>query len=172
MTVTFPTGWFRTRTVTLQEREVEWTDQWFHVRTTDRAAYRALVARAVKQRKSPSTAIVTFLVLTGLPVGFYALASYLENAAFHVGTILFAIPAVISFREILRSFQIDIIFLEECDGGARVRFRYPPRFADVVAPCIAELRRRIKAARDEEGKAAQQGGRPNAAEPPPEFGRQ
>ena len=121
--------------------------KWGPLKHASEFQYHRLVSRSVKERRSPFAAVLVFAVLVCVPVAFGGFASAMGVPEFHAGTVLFAIPALIAFREIVRSCRHEVLFLEKGDGGVAIRFSYVGGEKESVEAFIQELRKRISAAK-------------------------
>src|SRR5688500_8731411 len=116
MTLVLRTAWSRVKRFTLLSEVIRVEEKWGPLKHAGEFQYHRLVSRSVKERKSPLAAVIVFAVLLSLPVGFGWFASAMGSPAFHAGTLLFAIPALIAFREVVRSCRHEMLFLEKSDG--------------------------------------------------------
>jgi len=147
MTLDLQTSLFRKERFTLLPAAIRVEGKWALLHHSDEFRYEKLVSRSTKVRKSLGAAFFVFLVLAVIPVGFGWFAVFLSAPVFHVGTVLFSIPALIGLREVWRSFRQELVFLEKGDGGVAFRFSYSNKEEAAVAPFIQELKKRISNAK-------------------------
>lgn len=146
MTLDLRTGWLRRNRFTLLPEAIRVEERGI-LSHSGEFRYDQLVNRSVKERKSLGTALFVFTVLAAIPIALGWFAVFYSAPAFHVGTVLFSIPALMGLREVLRSFRRELLFLEKGDGGVVVRFSYSNRDGIRVEPFVRELKRRISEAK-------------------------
>ena len=113
------------------------------VQQKEEVPYGRLVQRPARHRRTVVIWLTVSSILIALPLGIAWIEDKYSDPAFHIGTLLFGIPALIGLAELLRSFREELCFVRRGDDYTAIRFTKRELQDERVGHFVQELTKRI-----------------------------